>query len=341
MHRHLLRAAVLAASLLSSTGLSAAAPIERELVIDEALALIKAQYVFPERYEAIEQSVRKHQQAGEYAAAASEEEFVKLVTTHLRDITHDGHMGLKYQPKVRDFRPAAFTITPAQREQERRENYGLNKVEVLPGNVGYLNVIQFHDVENARDTIAAAMAFLSNTDALIIDLRDNRGGNGESMQLLASYFFKDVLTLMELRFRGQKPEQARTYAEVSGKRYLDKPVYVLTSGRTFSAGEAFVHALQSRKRVTLVGATTRGAGNPNTMLPVRTDYLLSVPIGESVNPVTGSGWEGVGVKPDVAVADKAALGIVHRRALETLRDGAKDEALRTSLVKQIEALDKS
>jgi len=341
MHKHFVRAALLAATLLTCSGWLHAAPTERDLVIDESLARIKEQYVFPERYEAIEQNVRKHQQAGEYAAAPTEEEFVKLLSTHLQDVTHDGHMSIKYQPNVRTLRPAAFAITPAQREQERRENFGLNRVEVLPGNVGYLNVVQFHELADARDTIASAMAFLANTDALIIDLRGNRGGNGESMAFLASYFFKGELTLMELRFRGQAPEQAKTHAEVPGKRYLDKPVYVLTSNRTFSAGEAFASALQSRKRVTLVGGTTRGAGNPNTMLPVRKDYLLSVPIGESVNPVTGSGWEGVGVKPDLAVDEKTALGVAHRRALETLRDGAKDDTLRASLARQIEALEKT
>ncbi len=341
MHRHLLRAAVLAASLLSSTGVNAAAPTERELVVDEVLASLKAQYVHPERYPAIEENVRKHQEAGEYAAAPGEEDFVKLLTAHMQEISHDKHMSLKYQPNVRALRPAAFTSTPAKREQERRENYGLRKVEILPGNVGYIDIIQFHDdAEQAKAAFGAAMGFVANTDALIIDLRGNRGG-GEAMQLLASYFFDKVLTVMELRYRGHPTVYAKTFAKVPGKRYLDKPVYVLTSGRTFSAGEAFSYAMKSMKRATLVGATTRGGGNPNTMLPLRSDYLLSVPIGQSVSPVDGGNWEGVGVKPDLAVDEKAALGVAHRQALEALRDKAKDETLRASLVKQIEALEKS
>ncbi|MGH8853330.1 MAG: S41 family peptidase [Telluria sp.] len=340
MQRLSFRAALLAVSLLAGSGsLHAAAPSARDAVINEALARIQEQYVFPERYEAIAQKVRTHQAGGDYAAAPSEEAFVKLLTGHLQEVSRDKHMSLKYQPNVRTLRPAAFTSTPAQRDKERRGNYGLRKAEILAGNVGYLDVVEFHDdADQARDTIGAAMGFLANTDALIIDLRANRGG-GEAMQLLASYLFEGEFTLMELRYRGNQTERARTFAQVPGRRYLGKPVYLLTSNRTFSAGEAFAYSLQSLKRATLVGATTRGGGNPNTMLPIGADYLLSVPIGQSVSPVTGGSWEGVGVKPDVAVDDKAALGVAHRQALEVLRQGTKDETLRASLAKQIATLE--
>lgn len=341
MQRHLIRAALLAASLLASAGLNAAAPTERELVIDETLAQIKAEYVHPERYPAIEQNVRKHQEAGAYGAAGSEEEFVKLLTSHLQEISKDKHMSLRYQPNVRTLRPQAFASTAAKREQERRDNYGLRKVEILPGNVGYLDVFHFHDdAEQAMEAFGAAMGFVANTDALIIDLRGHRGG-GEAMQLLASYFFDKPFTVMELRYRGNRKVEAKSFANIPGKRYLGKPVWLLTSGRTFSAGEAFAYSMKSLKRATLVGATTRGGGNPNMMLPLRKDYLLSIPIGESVSPVDGGSWEGVGVQPDVATDEKAALGVAHRQALERLRNQAQDEGLRASLAKQIEALEKS
>lgn len=341
MRHPFLRAAVLAVSLLSCSSLQAGSKSERELVIDETLAQIKAEYVHPERYPAIEENVRKHQQAGTYAAAATEEEFVKLLTGHLQEISKDKHMSLRHQPNVRTLRPSAFASTAAKREQERRDNYGLRKVEILPGNVGYIDIFQFHDnAEQAKEAFGAAMGFVANTDALIIDLRSHRGG-GEAMQLLASYFFDKPFTVMELRYRGNRKVEAKSFANVPGKRYLGKPVWLLTSNRTFSAGEAFAYAMKSLKRATLVGAITRGGGNPNMMLPLRNDYLLSIPIGESVSPVDGGSWEGVGVKPDVAVEEKAALAVAHRAALETLRDRTKDETLRASLVRQLEALDKT
>jgi C-terminal processing protease CtpA/Prc len=340
MRYRTVRAAVLAACLATCASVQAAGPSARDAVIDDALALIKEQYVFPDRFAAIEKTVREHQASGDYANAPDEQRFATLLTGHLQEVSHDKHMSLQYKPNVRALRPAAFTATAAQRANERRENYGLRKAEILPGNVGYLDVIQFHDdARMAGDTIAAAMGFVANTDALIIDLRANRGG-GEAMQLLASYFVEGPVDLMELRYRGNRTEHAWTQPIVPGKRYLDKPVYVLTSNRTFSAGEAFAYALQGLKRATVVGATTRGGGNPNTLVPVRNDYLLSIPIGQSVSPVTGTSWDGVGVKPDVAVDDKAALTAAQRLALTALRERTQDASLRASLDKDIAALDK-
>jgi hypothetical protein len=335
-------AALLAAAVLSAASLlHAAAPSARDGVIDEVLTRIKSDYVFPDRFDAIEQSVRRHQASGDYAAAADDKQFAALLTGHLQEVTHDKHMSLKYQANARALRPAAFVSSDAQRERERRDNYGFRKVEVLPGNVGYLDITSFHDDgQLAGDTIAAAMGFVANTDALIIDLRNMRGG-GEAMQVVASYLLDGTVDLMQLRYRARGLMHASSQAYVPGKRYLDKPVYLLTSERTFSAGEAFAYALQGLKRATLVGATTRGGANPNELVPIANDYVLSVPIGESISPVTGGSWEGVGVKPDVAADEKEALAVAHRQALTALREQIKDTAVRESLDKALEGLGKS
>jgi retinol-binding protein 3 len=341
MHLCSLRAALAALVLAATAPVIAAASSARDAVVDEALVQLKEQYVFPDKFGAIEQNVRKHQAAGEYAAAPDDKAFAALLTSHLQEVTRDKHMSLKYLPNARSRRPAAFTSTPAQRDEERRDNYGVRKLEVLPGNVGYIELTGFHDnAQISGDTIVGAMAFLANTDAMIIDLRSNRGG-GETMQMLASYFVEGTVELMELRYRNGLVMHAMAQPHVPGKRYLNKPVYILTSGKTFSAGEAFADAMHSLKRATLVGATTRGGGNPNTLVPLGDDYLLSIPIGQSVNPVTGGSWDGVGVAPDVAVDEKAALGVAHRKALAELRERTQDETLRASLAKQLDALDKA
>lgn len=340
MQKRLIRAALVAASLFSCSLLAQAAS-PRDAVVDEALAQIKAQYLFPDKYPAIEQNVRAHQQAGDYAKAADESSFAALLTTHLQEITHDKHMSVTWQSGARKERPRQFTVSAAGREKERRENYGVKKVEILPGNIGYIEIPYFHDdAQLAGDTYAAAMGFLANTDALIIDLRNNKGG-GNTNQLLASYLLDEPTVLVELRYRGRAPLQNWTQPYVPGKRYLGKPVYVLTSGRTFSAAEGFAFAMQNSKRATLVGATTRGGGNPNTFVPIGADFLVSIPIGQAVDPETGKGWDGVGVKPDLAVDEKEALAVAQRKALEAVRDAAKDDAARDSAAKALAALDKA
>jgi retinol-binding protein 3 len=311
----------------------------RDAIVDQTLARIKDDYVHPDKFGAIEASVREHQQSGDYAAASDDKEFAALLTLHLQEITNDKHMSLKSQPNVRARRPAAFQSSPAQREAERRENYGLHKAEILAGNVGYLDIAYFHDdVDLSGDTIAATMAFLANTDALIIDLRNNRGG-GMAMPLLASYLMDGGIEVMQLRYRKRGTMHAMTQEYLPGKRYLAKPVYLLTSNRTFSAGEAFSCALQELKRATLVGRATRGGGNPNEIVPVGDDYALSVPIGESISPVNRISWEGVGVKPDIEVDEQQALAVAHRQALGKLREASQDTAQRESLDKAIAALD--
>jgi hypothetical protein len=340
MHIRYSRAFAALLILFSTAAHAATVNAGRDAVIDQALAQIKDDYVHPDKFAVIENSVRQHQRNGDYSAARDDKEFAALLTTHLQEITHDKHMVLKSQPNARSRRPAAFQSTPSQRDAERRDNYGLNKLEVLPGNVGYIDVAYFHDnVQLSGDTIAAAMGFLANSDALIIDLRNNHGG-GEAMQLMASYLMDGGVELMQLRYRKEGTMRATTQDYVPGKRYLGKPVYLLTSNRTFSAGEAFACALQGLKRATLVGATTRGAGNPNELVPVGNDFILSVPIGESISPVTGGSWEGVGVKPDVAVDEQQALGVAHRQALGKLREASKDEVQRDGIDKALAALDK-
>lgn len=342
MHPRYLRAAFAAAFLFAFAAVAGAAtPSPRNAVADEALAQIKAQYIFPDKYAAIENKVRQHQQAGDYAKAADDKAFAELLTAHLQEISHDKHMSVTWQHNARAARPRQHVVSTASRDKERRENYGLRKVEILPGNIGYVDIAYFHDdAQMAGDTYAAAMSFLANTDALIIDLRQNRGG-GNTNQLLASYLFDRPTILVELRYRGQSPLQNWSQPYVPGRRYSGKPVYVLTSGRTFSAAEGFAFALQNNKRATLVGATTRGGGNPNTFVPIGNDFVVSIPVGQALDPETGKGWDGVGVKPDLAVDEKQALVVAQRKALEALRDGAGDDATREAAGRALAALDQA
>jgi hypothetical protein len=96
--------------------------------------------------------------------------------------------------------------------------------------------------------------------------------------------------------------------------YRDKPVYVLTSARTFSGGEAVAYDMQALKLATIVGETTGGGANPGGTAPLTPDFAMFVPGGRGENPTTGTNWEGVGVKPDVAApaadALKVALGLL-------------------------------
>jgi C-terminal processing protease CtpA/Prc len=181
----------------------------------------------------------------------------------------------------------------------------------------------FQPAELAGDTAAAAMNFLTNTDALIIDIRANGGGAPSMVALVSSYLFGgEPVHLNDLYFRPEDTtHQWWTLPHVPGKRYQDKPVYVLTSKRTFSAAEEFAYNLKSLKRATIVGETTGGGAHPGGMHRLNEHFLVFVPSGRAINPLTKSNWEGTGVAPDLPVAAAQALKTAHLAALKKVAEG--------------------
>jgi C-terminal processing protease CtpA/Prc len=123
---------------------------------------------------------------------------------------------------------------------------------------------------------------------------------------------------------------------VPGPRYLDKKVYILTSRHAFSAPESFAYSLQALGRVTVVGEATAGGANPGREFPINEHFAIFIPTGRAVNPVTGTNWEGVGVKPDIAVPSSAALKTAHLAALRALLESSTSERSRANLAGIIE-----
>jgi C-terminal processing protease CtpA/Prc len=198
------------------------------------------------------------------------------------------------------------------REQQRRQmaqiNCGFEKLEILPGNVGYLKFNMFADPEVCGPTATTAMAFLENAAALIVDMRDNGGGSPEMVAYVTTYLFDERTHLNDLWTRSTgETKQFWTRPELPGKRLGTQPVYVLTSSRTFSGGEEFTYNLQSLKRATIVGETTGGGAHPVRGVSIDERFMIGVPFARAINPITNTNWEGTGVTPDVQVPAADAL----------------------------------
>jgi C-terminal processing protease CtpA/Prc len=207
-------------------------------------------------------------------------------------------------------------------------NYGFEKVQRLAGNVGYLDLRMFAGMPEAQPTAIAAMNFLGNADAIIVDLRRNGGGSPGMIQTLLTYFVEpgDRLHFNDFYRRATDDiEQYHTASFVPGPRLFGKPLYVLVSNRTGSAAEEFSYDVQTHKLGTLVGATTAGAANPGGLFRLSEHLAAFIATGRAINPVTKTNWEGVGVKPDVAVAPENALREAHVAALEKLKEKASPE----------------
>lgn len=306
-------------------------------VIDTLLKEINDRYVFPEVAKQMENNIRGRITNKEYDSITSAIEFAKKLTEDLQSVSKDKHLRVRYSARQIPINQQRGEPTAEERTQfendMKRINFAFEKVERLPGNIGYIKLNNFFAPELGAETVAAAMNFVANTDSLIFDLRENGGGDPEMVQLICSYLFGDKpVHLNDLYFReGNRTNEFWTKPQVLGKKYLDKDVYVLTSNRSFSGAEEFTNNLKVLKRATIVGETTGGGANPGGMFRIAEHFGVFVPTGRAINPVTKTNWEGTGVEPDVKVVKELALKTAHLAALNKSLEKAKDEDLKRSL----------
>lgn len=313
----------------------------RTQVIDTALKKLVAEYVFPDVARKMEADIRARAARKEYDGVKSSTALARLLTEHLRAVSHDKHIHVEYSaspvPADRDPGGPVDPAVKARRAQfSRFQNHGFDKVERLPGNIGYMEMRGFFDTEQGGDTASAAMTFLADTDALIIDLRRNGGGEPTMVALVTSYLYgSEPVHLNSLYFRrGDRTQQFWTLPFVPGKRFgQTKPVYVLTSRDTFSAAEEFTYNLKNLKRATIVGEVTGGGAHPGDEYRLAEHFYMFIPNGRAINPISKTNWEGVGVKPDIEVPADQALLTAQIAALGPAIEAAEDPGIKERLRK--------
>lgn len=309
--------------------------------IDGLLKELNDRYVFPEVAKKMETDIRARQKNKEYDSLTSAQEFAKKLTDDLQSVSRDKHMRVRFSQKPIPVRQIAEEETADEKKETERmmkiNNYGFVKVENMRGNIGYIDFRGFMDPEGGAETVAAAMNFVSNSDALIFDLRQNGGGDPAMVALICSYLFGEKIHLNDLYWReGDKTEEFWTNPKVTGKKFLDKNVYVLTSNRTFSGAEEFSNNLKVLKRATIVGETTGGGANPGGMFRLTEHFGIFIPTGRAINPVTKTNWEGTGVEPDVKVPQDQALKTAYSLALNKSFEKADSNGMKDALKRLIE-----
>ncbi len=304
---------------------------------------ITSNYIFPDVAAKIDSAIAADLKTGKFNNL-SNDSLAQTLTGYLRSISNDKHFFVKYLP---DHKPTS--PNPESEEQRALDsitnslyNFGFNEVKRLEGNIGYIDFIGFAEPNSSEFALTSAMNFVSNTNSLIIDLRKNRGGDNGMLLLFCSYFLSDKAYLYETTFRGKGiTTENWTKDEVAGKKYLNKPIYILTSKSSFSAAEGLPYVLQSYKLAKVVGEQTQGAANPVDPFIVDNKFLLLIPVGQVTSTVTKTNWEHVGVIPDYKVDVDKALTQAHLLALKEVqsnkvRTELSDTKL-TELIKQLEA----
>ena len=300
----------------------------RRAVLDALVRQIRARYVFPDSVPRIAALLTSRRRAGAYDTAATPAAFGALVTRDLG--AFDRHFDLRFDTERERALLAAgadtsavlpeLDPTPDSLAAMRRDNFAFRSAQLLPGNVGYVRVDFFHDLRFAHAPAAAAIEFLANSDAMIVDVRGTPGGYGSMVEFLTSSFLGadsvEMLTSYD-RERGTTVRGWSNPAAVS--RHLpDLDLYLLTSERTGSAAEALVFGLQMVKRATVVGERTAGAAHAGGWVPLGKGFVVFISNARGFDPRTGKNWEGTGIQPDLAVPAARALEAAHAEAVRRL-----------------------
>lgn len=309
-------------------------------IVESINTLLVDKYIFPKTAEKMRELVETKLKEGKYDAIKSEDDFARVLTEDLRSVSKDRHIRVVHDPdmvrriRAREGKSEEERKKERERviERERQRNFGFQKIELLEGNVGYLDLRYFSGVRPSGETAVAAMNFLSNASAIIIDLRRNGGGNPSMIQLLSSYFLEDYTHLNSFENRGEDSlQQFWTLPYVPGRSMFETDLYVLTSHRTFSGAEEFTYNMKNLKRATIIGETTGGGAHPGEFEIAKHDFLVWVPTGRAINPITKTNWEGTGVEPNISVRQEEALDKAHAIALEKLIEKTEDEAKKAAL----------
>ncbi len=312
--------------------------VEKKQVVDSLALKMKILYVFPDVGEEMADFVLQQWKSGAYDDFENVFDFSGKLTEDLVSISHDKHIGVRYYPET-------IAMIKLQRENDdgsynafieetnRMRNYGFEEIKILAGNVGYLKLNMFAESENAFRTASAAMNFLSNTDALLIDLRENGGGSPLMIQMISSYLFESYEEHLNSFFYRPADEtrQFWTLPYVPGKKIPDIPVFVLTSNRTFSAAEEFTYNLKNMERATIVGDTTGGGAHPIDRIELNNNFGVSIPIGRAVNPITNTNWEGTGIEPHVVCDIAKAKDVAYAMALDSVLLNMEDPRLKEQI----------
>jgi hypothetical protein len=301
---------------------------EKEQIFNNVKSALKQHYHFKDQLDNVITRIDKNWHAGHYSSFNTREAFTNELSKNLKDVAKDNHLNFFYTTADIAKENAKGPQMPWGLMNSKFLNNGLNKVEILAGDVGYMRIQAF----GWMDEIApAAFKFLADTKALIIDLRGN--GGGMLSNLVASYLLpEDSIHLITI-YWNNKTDSIFTHLKLNGPRYLDKPVYLLTDKGTFSSAEEFTYDLQALKRVTVVGESTGGGANPGGLVPIytfgdssRLDMFVSMAHVE--NAVTKSNWEGKGVQPDIPSKSDEALTIAHSLAVDTLIQQEKNPVIK-------------
>ena len=309
--------------------------VQKREVIAALDRQLRAYYAFPDVASKVAAQLIAKEKAGGYAAATDSKSFAKALTEDLHALGRDKHFNVVYQPGAGPGPGGGGGGGPGGMDPARL-SFGVDRVQRLPGNIGYLELRAFMSGKQVNEAISNALNILRGTDAMIVDLRRNGGGEPATVAWLLSHFFAadDKRHLNDIYNRPNDTTES-FYTDPAAPVHFTGPVYVLTSKQTFSGGEEAAYDFQTQKRGIVVGEVTGGGANPGDMVPLAAGFKALIPSGRAINPITKTNWEGVGVQPDIAMPAPEALKFAHLALLRADMARTPDAQVKQQLAKLI------
>jgi retinol-binding protein 3 len=276
-------------------------------VLQKIAGLIESNYVLAYKAKGYADEFRAKCAAGAYDSCTEAKDFADKITADLIAITHDKHLNFRVIVPSDVGEKAEGTLHHPVRyfRSRTKENAGFYKLEWIEPRIGYVDLRRFYSFGEAKDMAVAAMKFLANARAIIIDVRENGGGSGD---YLSSYFLPYPTQLSGLYSRQDGSlTEIWTRRDIGMEPRTDVPLFVLTGPNTFSAAEYFAYDLKTRKRAMIVGEPTKGGTHSVDLFGIDDQFEFYISTSRAISPVTGGNWEGTGVIPDIHVPAAAAL----------------------------------
>jgi hypothetical protein len=301
-----------------------------KILVDSLSNQICKYYIEKDAAEKIAADLKKNLKQGTYDKINDPHALAAKLTSDVLAVHGDEHFHIEYNPVLANEVSGNIEDVPKMVAEklkvEKNKNFGFRKVEVLNGNIGYLEISAFSRL-NAYSKAAAdaALKFISNSDAVIIDLRYGVGGSPDMVTHLLGHFFAERTHITDIYIRCENATLPYyTSPDTTTPDLTRVPIYVLTSYKTFSAAEGLTYALQSLKRATIIGEVTRGGAHTVTYRPLSAGFVADIPFGHAIDPRTKTNWEAVGIMPDIRVSADEALESAEKLIFEERLKLTKD-----------------
>ena len=281
--------------------------------IEGIITALEKHYVFPEKASLIEKELRYKLATKAFDEISDWYSFIRQINPIMRHVSGDMYLDIVETTPL-------FIINKAQHKLGSRNNFGIENVSVLSGNVGYFKLKSFYQNTKAEVEVFRTLEELSKVDALIIDLRNVEGESISLAQYLISFFVEEGTILSEVLYDKSNKRKILRATENNGndKFKHNFPIYILTSSFLSSSGEFISYTLKHLNKAVIVGEETMGVSYVVQKQKINDYISINMPIAIPLHPATHSNWEKTGVVPDVDTTAHLSLDIAHKMAKKYL-----------------------